>query len=58
MTEQNRDEYFLLTHIHNSEGLYWSEIIAINEAAQLLSPGTHTITVDGLNYTITNELTN
>ena len=47
----------MFTHIHNSEGLYWSEIIAITEAAKSLSPGTHTITIDGENYTITNELT-
>jgi hypothetical protein len=45
----------MLTHIHNTEALYWSEIADITNAGQLLSPGTHTITLNGETYTITNE---
>jgi hypothetical protein len=45
----------MFTHIHNSEGMYWSEIADITNAAESLSEGTHTITLNGENYTITNE---
>ena len=53
--EQLKEKNKYKTYIQNHSGYTWSQIAAVTEAAHLLSPGTHTIMVDGLSYTITNE---